>query len=491
MKIAFLPADGRPITRDAFLALAGIGGIEVLTPPREWLGHLKTPANVDRLWQWVDGPAREADALIASAELLLYGGLVPSRIGHEPLDRLLSFTGRFEEIRRRAPHRRVLLAASNMRLPSISDATEEPTYWASHGAEIFTYSFHSDRYAQTQNLASRGEADAAKAKIPPTVLGDVRARRARNLTVLLSLVDLAAAGVLDALLIGQDDAAEYGWTRRDLQAVHTAIRERGAGRRAWVTYGTDELTARLLGRVVVAARGGSPRVRVVYSYPDNRGGIPRYEGQGLDQTVTSHIETAGCRRTEEEADLTLFVHNFPGAQDEAPRQRIQDARELDGFFQRIAEAAMRGPCGLADVRYANGADRTLITRLLAAAWVDEPRAYGGWNTASNTLGMVLTQALLPLNPQSRAFTILRLLEDWAYQTEIRQRLAAEVLPKFPAAAPDDLGEAYGACQTATLDWLARVFVPPVERSFHRKITIERVEFPWRRLFNVDLGVRVE
>ena len=398
MKIAFLPADGRPITRDAFLALAEIGGLEVLTPPREWLGQLKTPANLDRLWQWIDGPAVEADVLIASAELTIYGGLVPSRIGHEPLDRLLALAGRWREVRRRAPHRRVLLAASNLRLPSTSDATEEPMYWGTYGAEIFTYSFHSDRYAQTHDFASRGEADTAKAKVPPQVLADVRSRRARNLAVLLTLVDLAADGVLDALLIGQDDAAEYGWTRRDLRAVDTAIRERGASRRAWVTSGTDELAARLLGRAVVAARGGSPRVRVVYSYPDNRGGIPRYEGQGLDQTVTSHIETAGCRRAQDEADLTLFIHNFPGAQDEASRQRIQDARELDGFLQSIAEASMRGPCGLADVRYANGADRTLITRLLAAAWVDEPRAYGGWNTASNTLGMVLTQTLLPANP---------------------------------------------------------------------------------------------
>ena len=60
----------------------------------------------------------------------------------------------------------------------------------------------------------RGQGEGAS-----QVLADVRSRRARNLTVLLTLVDLAADGVLDALLIGQDDAAEYGWTRRDLRAV--------------------------------------------------------------------------------------------------------------------------------------------------------------------------------------------------------------------------------------------------------------------------------
>ena len=492
MRIAFLPADGRPVTRGAFLALAGIGGFEVLTPPVEWLGHLKAPADVDRLWRWIDGPARDADVLIASAELSLYGGLVPSRIGDEPLERLLGLAARFEDARRSAPRRSVLLAATNLRMPSVSDASEEPAYCAAFGADIFAHSFHADRYAQTQDPASRDAAEAARGKIPPAVLADVRARRARNLAVLLALVDLAASGVIDALLIGQDDAAEYGWTRRDLHAVEAAIRERGASRRAAVTYGTDELTARLLARAVVAERGGTPRVRVAYSFPSNRLGIPRYEGQALDQTVTSHVETAGCRRTDGPADLTLFVHNFPGAQEEASRQPVRaDAGDLDGWLQEIAEASARGPCGLADVRYANGADRALVARLLAAPWGDEPRAYGGWNTASNTLGMVLAQSLLPANARGRAFTILRLLDDWAYQTEVRQRLAAEVLPNFPEAGPEDLGEAYGACRAAAADWLAREFVPPIERSFGRKITIERVEFPWRRLFHIDLRVRIE
>src|SRR5215470_6697205 len=116
MRIAFLPLDDRPITRGAFLQLAAAAGLEVVTPPRSMLGARRHAADVEALWTWVGGEAADADLLIASAELLIYGGLVPSRIGHESLDRCLALAARFAEARRRAPHRQVLVSASNMRL---------------------------------------------------------------------------------------------------------------------------------------------------------------------------------------------------------------------------------------------------------------------------------------------------------------------------------------------------------------------------------------
>jgi hypothetical protein len=491
VRLAFLPLDDRPITCDAFLLLASQAGAEAVTPPRPLLGSLKTPGDVDALWTWVAGPGREADVLIASAELLIYGGLVPSRIGHEPLDRCLALAARFGEARRSAPHRRILLSASNMRLPASADATEEPDYWAEYGPQIFSHSFHLDRYEQTGDPASRDIATRAADAVPPSVLADVRARRARNLAVLLSLVDLAAGGTLDALLIGQDDAAEYGWTRRDLRDVAAAIQNRNAGARAWVTYGTDELNARLLARVFLSASGTSPGVRVVYSHPENVLAIPRYEGQALEATVTSHITTAGCRRVRSDPDLALFVHNFPGAQEEAPHQTAYDPHDLDTFLESLGESSAAGtPCALADVRYSNGADRTLVARLLASPQAYGLRAYGGWNTMSNTLGMALAQALLPPGDAGRAFTILRFLDDWGYQANVRQRLGADILPRYPGATAQNVADAYQACAGAARRWLEADHAPQLARCFGATISVESVGFPWKRLFHVDLGVRI-
>lgn len=491
MRIAFLPVDGRPVTRDAFLALAEAAGVEVLTPPRALLGWLKEPADVEALWAWVAGPATSADLLIASAELVIYGGLVPSRVVSLPLARCLARADRWIRAREQAPRRRLWLVASNLRLPGTADATEEPDYWAVYGPQIFALSYHEDRFRETGDPDSAAAAEAARRAVPPAVLADVRARRARNLAVLLHLVELSARGIVDFLLIGQDDTAEWGWTRQDLGAIQEAIDRCGVRDRVWVTYGTDELAVRLLGRALLLERGQRPAVQVVYSFPDNREAVPRYEGQPLDRTVTSHLLTAGCRRVTDDPDMVLFVHNFPGAQEEAPHQVPSDPRELDGFLAALEEAGRRGlPCALADVRYSNGSDRTLVDRLLAAPGAYGIRAYGGWNTMSNTLGMVLTHALLPPGPRTRAFTILRFLDDWGYQAIVRQRLAHEVLPRYPGASPQDLGPAYEACAVAARRWLQDECVPPLERCFGCRIGLARVGFPWRRLFNIELHLEV-
>jgi hypothetical protein len=81
---------------------------------------------------------------------------------------------------------------------------------------------------------------------------------------------------------------------------------------------------------------------------------------------------------------------------------------------------------------------------------------------------------------------VRFLDDWAYQANIRQRLARDVLPRYPGATPQNLGEASRPCAEAAKAWLEQEFVPPLERCFGSRITIRRVGFPWARLFNVDI-----
>ncbi len=40
-KIALVPLDARPVTRDLPVRIASIAGWDVLVPSKEWLGHLK------------------------------------------------------------------------------------------------------------------------------------------------------------------------------------------------------------------------------------------------------------------------------------------------------------------------------------------------------------------------------------------------------------------------------------------------------------------
>jgi Protein of unknown function (DUF4127) len=187
--------------------------------------------------------------------------------------------------------------------------------------------------------------------------------------------------------------------------------------------------------------------------------------------------------------LTLFVHNFSGAQQEAPFQEPYDPQGLGPFLSTVAASAARDhPFAVADVRFSNGADRIFVEHLLKIPRAAALRAYGGWNTASNTIGMALAQALLPSGPGSEAFTLTRFLDDWAYQADVRQRLRADVVPRYPGATPEHLGPALPACAATARRSFEGDYVPALAECFGRRIAITTIGFPWERLFEIEVAV---
>src|ERR1017187_3653200 len=135
-------------------------------------------------------------------------------------------------------------------------------------------------------------------------------------------------------------------------------------------------------------------------------------------------------------------------------------------------------------------------------------AYGGWNTAGNTLGTVLAQAVIraialragPTREQRAAhleFLFLRFLDDDLYQGRERTRCMVEDLPaagisptmeRLPdgaAAGSEGRVEAH-LCGAAA--GLRNLFV---SSRLVRDVRVDHVHLPWRRLFEVGFDVQVE
>lgn len=135
-------------------------------------------------------------------------------------------------------------------------------------------------------------------------------------------------------------------------------------------------------------------------------------------------------------------------------------------------------------------------------------AYGGWNTAGNTLGTVLAQAVIrilalrggPTREQSAAhleFLFLRYVDDLFYQGHERTRSMVEDLPSMGI--------------TPTQELLPNDKVPEIERRLAsrlqasavnlqtlfqrsngvRHVSVSRIHLPWGRLFEVGFDVRAE
>jgi len=112
-------------------------------------------------------------------------------------------------------------------------------------------------------------------------------------------------------------------------------------------------------------------------------------------------------------------------------------RTLREFVARIGDYVNDGyQVAVADVAFCNGGDHELVQMLDDAGMLDEITAYAGWNTNCNTTGTVISTAIFAYE-ESNAKEITRnkiyhLLEDWAYQGVVRQKLIADFLPQYGA-----------------------------------------------------------
>ena len=457
--LLFVPLDDRSVTMDMVVDLARAAGVEVRAPDRAVLGDRVRPGDVDRVWDWLDQQATSggATALIASVEMLCFGGLVASRKSEIEFEEVAPRLRRLYEIASRVPTYASAIIPRTPVQPTTEDAPD----------------------------AARGH-------------------RRRHLQMNGDLIDAASRGTLRFLLIGQDDTSPRSPGQAEREALQDRVETMGAAN-VLLTSGADELNARLLARWLNDLTGVSPAVRILYTYPEGAEQIPLYEAIPLIQTVGEHVRSAGCVLSdftpEFDADIVLWVHNFKDHQREARDQTgTLDDERVQTILKQVEAAATNGQvAALADVRFANGADRTLAPRLLQQPRFAGITAYAGWNTCSNSLGTAIAQAVVVYH--LRAYTVpgndrayrpalfQRILDDWGYQSIVRPQLARWVEDHGGSAG--NLGEHEHEAETLALHGLQTDALPALQESFRfHPTTLSRVTFPWHRLFEVRIGVDI-
>jgi hypothetical protein len=173
-----------------------------------------------------------------------------------------------------------------------------------------------------------------------------------------------------------------------------------------------------------------------------------------------------------------------------------------------AELRAGNPAAVADVAFVNGSDLILGSLLVQHPEIAELSGYAGWNTAGNTLGTVLAQAIIHLaaqfseisRDQIRAhleFLFMRFIDDYYYQARERTRLMIEDLPElgiqpgFERLPDQHIAEIERRLavrlQTAAAE-LEQVFI---RSGLVKKVQISNIYLPWKRLFEVGFDVQVD
>jgi len=509
--IALAPLDERPVNTRYPAMLGAIGGVQVLLPPVEVRGQQRNPADTEAVGDWLEENADAVDGMIASVEYLAYGNLINSRISQETATDALP---RLRVLERIGESGKSVYAFNLItRIPNANDAIEEPAYWAEYGTRFYRYSALLHRRESGQ--AEPGDAetlDALEREIPPDLIADWLQRRLRNHAINLALIDLLARERIAFLLITSDDTAVWGLSSREKAWLESWLRLLGPNTQARLMMhpGADEVGSALVARFLCAQRNVRPIVYPVYAVSGGEQIIAPYEDRAVRLTVEGQIRACGAALAPrpEDADILLGVltpspRRTEFRADFAEEERRERQPYYQKLFAQMGEWQRSGRCvALADVAYPNGADPLAIEMLLAAdAPLDPARlaSFGAWNTAGNTLGTVVAQAVCSLfigdDPARKgaqaAFLAHRFLEDWGYQTVVRREVRAVNQATLSRREPDPNDPEQIAATCGAIEaGLRRALSMLQERGIGAGLTLApgSVRLPWRRTFEVDFDL---
>lgn len=235
---------------------------------------------------------------------------------------------------------------------------------------------------QVENLGMeerRAEYEAVMASIPQEIRDDYLCARERNHAVNRAMIQLAADGVIDFLVLGQDDASEFGPHRSEKIALQQLIDQLGVGDRVEIYPGADVLGALLVGKVIVERLGAAPTVAVEWSRTPGDEWVAHYQDIPYGTLVREYIETLGATQTDDSgASDVLLMANTAGA------------GSLESFADRIQEEVARGRnVAIGDDAVAGIVDGELRDLLAPRIRYGELGGWSGWN-----VGIGLTQAVV-------------------------------------------------------------------------------------------------
>jgi len=549
-KIAILPLDDRPVNYDYPRLLAAVAGMDVELPPREWLGNPWREAQHEKLIAWLRDHAPTADGLIVAVDTLAYGGLIPSRSSPDTFEMAVHRVEILREIKSLHLDKPICASSVIQRVSRANSSEEEMPYWAEYGSRMFRLSYLEHKLELEEISAEEiARRDELKREIPTAVYSDYASIRERNHRVNQHALTLVKEGVIDYLLLPQDDTADYGWNIAEARRLQMLIRRDGLTERAITYPGADEIGCLLLARYVCAAKDFQPRIYPHFSSSSSAVITTEYEDRPMLELLKAHLAPLSgvVADAPGDADCTLFI-NAPAIKQgvgelqwaaqfskeellqkvpeslrtyveklyadeyfQTTRREMQTPRRSPEEFCRavVAEVRRGKNVAIADVAFVNGSDLILGRQLVRHPEISQLTAYGGWNTAGNTLGTVLAQAAIytlakkqALTPaQQKAhleFLFLRFLDDFSYQALERSLCMLEDLPAI-GLLPTEEQLPNDEATKMIVEKLTRRLnnqAHTLEKVFcaNRRIksaTISNVHLPWQRLFEISFDAKVE
>lgn len=381
VRVLFIPLDDRPPCLQFTQQMGAIGKADVITPPKELLGRFTTAGQSYKIIEWLQKQDLGSfTAAIISLDMLVYGGLVASRVEDVETSLALKRIEVMREIRKKAPGLRVYVQSVIMRLAPTADGKNEA--YRADLAKWAEVSVNSDD-------SSKAETAVLETKIPAEGLANYKRARQRNLKINIKAIEFVRAGIIDYLILSQDDAKPVGIHVADRVKLMAETKRLGVTAKIAVQPGADEVSMLLLARALNQYYKISPKIKAVYSSFLAATTVMPFEDKPLKETVSYHIKATGSQEVqgEKEADLLFYVF--------ASRH---DAGRAASFAVEIENKIKQGKriivADIDPVGNVQGGDSAFTTELGSRGLFPELNGYASWNTAANTIGTTLPQGII-------------------------------------------------------------------------------------------------
>ena len=499
-KILYVPIDNRPVNLFQVVQAAEKLGYEILTPPDEILGSKNFRGDPDKMWAWLEENAPQADCAVLSTDALIYGSLVASRLQDLDPPEIMARAQRFKTFDEKFPYLPIYAFGTIMRTPRAANySSSEPEYYRIYAAKFFQYTALLDK--QEMNLLTSGDKRKLKkleTEIPKEYLDDWFDRRLENFNANKLFIEYTRAGVFEYFLLGCDDSAMFSQTHRESRKLTELSSDLGKTV-VQVTSGADELGMLMIARAINKDRNFMPFVSVMYNGGKGAETFPTYSNEPIGISIDAAIIAAGGLKipAPERADLVLAVNtrkNGKTFEASSAKNNLRLRGDLKTFLEIVEDfTAKNYPVAVVDISFANGADNSLMNQFKKDDLQYKIRAYGGWNTATNSSGFLIGAGVLTKFMDDKDVAELlttRYLDDWGYQANIRNEV---------------MGASYGIAGEGTpLDLKEKL--PPLEKLLNEKMTafatanlrlpngwrLEDLKFtlPWQRTFECDSRFKI-
>jgi ribosomal protein L20A (L18A) len=496
-KIVCLPLDERPCNTRYPKAIFQHANLQLVFPNQIILGNKKEPASFKDIEIYLLNEALDADGLIVSIDMLLYGGIVPSRLHYLDEETLINRLSILEKIKRMNP--KILIYAFDliMRCPQYNSSDEEPDYYQYHGKNLFLKGFLTHK----KELEIASEEEIKKLNeiyIPDDVYNDFTSRRKANIQMNRLSVELVNQNIIDFLVIPQDDAAQYGFTAKDQVIVKEAIDNKHLHAQIYMYPGADEALNTLISKMYCVFENKKPAIFIIYPSPTSALTIPLLEDRYLDVTVRYQIRAAGGRIVSSisESDIVLFVNANAKKMLNVSKmiyfseENVATLKNMNDFVEQMKEVLTyhHKAIMVADVATLNGADHQLIQMMQKQNLLLKVSAYAGWNTSSNTLGTTIPMGISSFlsKKENKSFLVSRYIEDYGYMTCVRAKTYTKIheLKKINGELDVQDQDVTDFIKDELVQFV-KTYLPTIEKDCH----IKRIKLPWKRLFEIDLYLK--